>query len=302
MRLERREACLRLMTWNIHGGVGPDRRFDLDRIAALVARHRPDILALQEIDTRGRGVDCLAPLQGLRIGHFAEARTIAVPDGHYGHALFSRWPTREVVLHDISVRRREPRIAIEVRIDTPQGPLHLVAAHLGLALLERRRQAMALAAMARRAGGMPTVMMGDFNDWFSFGLVTRTLSRALPERTTLRSFPACWPTLRLDRIYCSIPGMLAASFADGEARAASDHLPIIADIRLPARAPCPPPEPGRAGGVDPDMARTGGNLNDPWPVDARRAHSPGAGRAADAGRHSDPRPCADPRSGPAAGA
>lgn len=229
--------ALRVMTWNIHGGVGPDGRFDLDRIAALIARHRPDVLALQEVDTRGRGVDCLAPLQGLGIGHFAEARTIVVPDGHYGHALFTRWPTRNVVLHDLSVRRREPRIAIETEVETPFGPLHLVAVHLGLAFLERRRQSMALAALAKRARGMPTVMMGDFNDWCSLGLVSRAIHRALPFRTRLRSFPARWPLLRLDGVYCSAPGMLAASFADPAARMASDHLPIIADIRLPVANP-----------------------------------------------------------------
>ncbi|WP_371345026.1 endonuclease/exonuclease/phosphatase family protein [Ancylobacter sp. IITR112] len=226
---------LRLMTWNIHGGVGPDRRFDLDRIAALIARHQPDILALQEVDTRGRGVASLAPLEGLGIGHLAEARTVAVPDGHYGHVLYSRWPTHGIVLHDLSVRRREPRMAIEARVDTPQGPLRVVAVHLGLALAERWRQASRLARMTRNGCGTPTVMMGDFNDWFAFRPVRRTLARVLPESTEHRSFPACWPLLRLDRIYGSRPGMLVRSFTDPEARHASDHLPVIADIELRPR-------------------------------------------------------------------
>lgn len=246
---------LRLMTWNIHGGVGPDRRFDLDRIAALIARHQPDILALQEVDTRGRGVACLAPLEGLGIGHLAEARTIAVPDGHYGHVLYSRWPTRDIVRHDLSVRRREPRMAIDTHVDTPQGPLRVVAVHLGLALLERRRQTAALAQMARASSGAPTVMMGDFNDWFSFRPVRRTLARALPESTYLRSFPACWPLLRLDRLYCSRRGMLVRSFTDTEARHASDHLPVIADIQL---RPCLSPAPARA--VSEQAARPDVNL------------------------------------------
>lgn len=247
-------ARLRLMTWNIHGGIGPDRRFDLDRIAALIARHQPDILALQEVDTRGRGIACLAPLEGLGIGHLAEARTIAVPDGHYGHVLYSRWPTHDTVLHDLSVRRREPRMAIETRIDTPQGPLRVVAVHLGLALVERWRQAARLARLARDGCGAPTVMMGDFNDWFAFRPVRRTLARVLPESTNLRSFPACWPLLRLDRLYCSRPGMLVRSFSDPEARHASDHLPVIADLDLrPPLAPPPAfvrPEQASRRGVD----------------------------------------------------
>ena len=45
---------LRAMTWNIHGGVGPDHSHDLDRIIRLIEVHKPDIVALQEIDSRGK--------------------------------------------------------------------------------------------------------------------------------------------------------------------------------------------------------------------------------------------------------
>jgi len=230
--LARSPGIIRLMTWNIHGGVGPDRCFDLERIAALITRHRPDIVALQEIDTRGRGLDCLAPLHRLHSAHFAEVRTVAAPDGHYGHAVFSRWPTTKTELHDLSMHRREPRFAIETRVETPHGDLHLVAVHLGLDIIERRRQARMLAALATKAT-MPTVVLGDFNDWFSFGQVRKTLARVLPVRTRVKTFPAMRPMLRLDRVYCSDPAMLVDSFTDEDARRYSDHLPVIADIRLP---------------------------------------------------------------------
>ena len=39
---------IRVMTWNIHGALGGNPRFDLDRVVALVKRHAPDIVALQE--------------------------------------------------------------------------------------------------------------------------------------------------------------------------------------------------------------------------------------------------------------
>lgn len=231
--LARSPGIIRLMTWNIHGGVGPDRCFDIERIAALITRHRPDIVALQEIDTRGRGLDCLAPLHRLHSAHFAEVRTVAAPDGHYGHAVFSRWPTTDIELHDLSMRLREPRFAIETRVETPHGDLHLVAVHLGLDIIERRRQARMLEALAIKAAPMPTVMMGDFNDWFSFGQVRKRLARVLPVRTRVKTFPAARPMLRLDRVYCSAAAMLVESFTDNDARRYSDHLPVIADIRLP---------------------------------------------------------------------
>lgn len=225
---------VRLMTWNIHGGIGPDRRFDLERIAAIIHRHDPDIVALQEIDTRGRGVDSLGPLKALHedSGHWTEARTIEAPDGHYyGHALLSRWPARETVLHDLSFRRREPRSAIDTVIASPFGPLHLVAAHLGLKLAERRMQARRLAELAAAERGLTTLALGDFNDWFTFGAVRREMRQVLPIRTMAKTFPARLPLLRLDRIYCRCPRHLVAAWSDADARDCSDHLPVIADIR-----------------------------------------------------------------------
>ncbi|CAH2395226.1 patatin-like phospholipase family protein [Mesorhizobium escarrei] len=44
--------------------------------------------------------------------HAAEARVITAPDGHYGHAVVSRWPLRDTVLHDVSLEGREPRAAV----------------------------------------------------------------------------------------------------------------------------------------------------------------------------------------------
>src|SRR3546814_12837658 len=110
-------ATVRLLTWNLHAGIGPDGRFDLDRIVTLVRHHDPDIVALQEIDSRGRGDDSPFDMLAAALGsHAAEARTITAPDGYYGHALISRWPLHDVAVHDLSVHRREPRRAIEATV------------------------------------------------------------------------------------------------------------------------------------------------------------------------------------------
>ncbi|MEI2384857.1 endonuclease/exonuclease/phosphatase family protein [Breoghania sp. JC706] len=230
----RKGGIVRLMTWNIHGGIGPDGQFDLERIASLIRRHDPDIVALQEIDTRGRGIDCLAPLKELHEerGHWREARTIEAPDGHYyGHAILSRWPIRDSVLHDLSFAGREPRSAIDAIVESPGGALHLISAHLGLKLAERRMQARKLATLAGNPRGLTTVALGDFNDWFTVGAVRRAMREVLPVRTMVKTFPARFPLLRLDRIYCRTPRNLVSAWTDAEARGSSDHLPVIADIR-----------------------------------------------------------------------
>lgn len=224
---------LRVLSWNIHGGVGRDGRYDLERIVDLVDRHDPDIIAFQEVDSRGRmeGGPPLAILKEALGEHAAEARTISAPDGHYGHAVISRFPLVETCVRDLSFRSREPRCAISTRIETPFGAIRLVTTHLGLSVWERRRQSAILAGMAR-PGDAPCVMMGDFNDWFSFGWVRTRLKEVLPHRTMERTFPAIHPLFRLDRVYCGAPARLVASWTDEQARGISDHLPIVADIAL----------------------------------------------------------------------
>ncbi|MGF6232260.1 endonuclease/exonuclease/phosphatase family metal-dependent hydrolase [Inquilinus ginsengisoli] len=228
------DAPLRLLTWNIHAGIGPDGRYDLDRVIALVRRHEPDIIALQEVDSRGRGTGPHSPFAQLAAAlgnHTAAARTIVAPDGHYGHLLISRWPLSAIQLHDLTHSSREPRCAIETMVTTPGGPLHIASVHLGLAFAERRRQAAMLARIADSAA-RTSVMLGDFNDWTWNGAVRRSLAEVLPGRTPQRTYPARCPVLTLDRVYCRPHDALIRSWVDPEGRHVSDHLPLIAEIRV----------------------------------------------------------------------
>jgi endonuclease/exonuclease/phosphatase family metal-dependent hydrolase len=222
------------MTWNIHGG-GPSRRNrDLHRIVDLVRRHAPDIVALQEIDARRRKGWGEPAFEFLKEGlgaHSAEARVIAGPDGDYGHAVISRWPIRDVVFHDVSFGRHEPRAALEATVETFFGDLHVVAAHLGLSFRERRHQAALLAGLAL-AGPSQSIMLGDFNDWVWRGSVQCALGECMDERTHHKTFPAWLPAFALDRIYCRPAGILLRSWTDPDARSSSDHLPVIAELAL----------------------------------------------------------------------
>jgi endonuclease/exonuclease/phosphatase family metal-dependent hydrolase len=229
---------LRVMSWNIHSGIGQDGRFDLDRILAVISRHAPDILAVQEVESRDRGnrPSPFVLLQGHLErdgvpGHAIPAETMRAADGAYGHMLLSRWPLRRGRLHDLSVAGFEPRSAIEACVATPAGPLHVLSTHLGLAWKERMQQAQRL-AMLVRAMPDPVMVLGDFNDWSWRGPVWKALSPLLPGRTAHRTFPARCPVLGLDRIYCRPAGLLGRSHRDVQARRASDHLPVIAELHL----------------------------------------------------------------------
>jgi endonuclease/exonuclease/phosphatase family metal-dependent hydrolase len=163
--------------------------------------------------------------------HGIGAKTIITADGEYGQALISRWPMTASEVCDISYPEREPRRAIRSEIATPQGPLRVVATHLGLSLGERRSQARALLDLIQGAA-MTTVMLGDFNDWFWAGSVRRVLARALPGRTNHRTFPSICPLLHLDRVYCRPREALVRWSTDRRAARISDHLPVIADVRV----------------------------------------------------------------------
>ena len=226
------------MTWNINGALGRNPRFDLARVVDYVRRHSPDIVALQEIDSRrARAVGMANPFDVLRdaLGkHGAHAHAISTADGDYGQALISRWPLAASSVHDLSYPEREPRRAIGADVATPTGMLRVIATHLGLSVRERRAQAQVLLDLLGPLD-RPLVVMGDFNDWFWAGSVRRALERVLPRCTRYRTFPAPLPTLELDRIYVSPAVRLAASRTDRSAKALSDHLPVIADIEI---APC----------------------------------------------------------------
>lgn len=225
---------VRLMTWNIHGAFGRNPRFDLDRVIALVKSHAPDIVALQEIDSRsvrahvGNPFDVLQAALG---SHGIGAKTVVTADGEYGQALISRWPLENTEIQDLSFPEREPRRAICTDVATPFGPLRVIATHLGLTLRERRSQAIALLKMLGRLD-RPTVALGDFNDWLWAGSVRRSLGRALPGFSRHRTFPARLPVFELDRIYLSPASALIGTCTDHRARELSDHLPVIADIAV----------------------------------------------------------------------
>jgi endonuclease/exonuclease/phosphatase family metal-dependent hydrolase len=221
---------VRLLTWNIHGTLGHNPRYDLAGVVELIDRWQPHIVALQEVDSRRKSdVDPFEFLQRELGQHGIGAKSIVTEDGGYGQMLISRWPMGSTEVHDISFAEREPRRAIATRIDTPSGQLRVVATHLGLSIHERRAQTHKLISLAEK-GPATTVLMGDFNDWFWPGSVRKVLSRDFPARTRFRTFPSRLPLLRLDRIYCRPRGAFVQGFTDSAGRHYSDHLPVIADV------------------------------------------------------------------------
>jgi endonuclease/exonuclease/phosphatase family metal-dependent hydrolase len=223
-------APMRFMTWNVHGTFNLNPKFDLEGICSIVRKWAPDVVALQEVDSRSRSDDPFAKLASVVGDHRVHAKSIVTADGEYGQTLLSRFPFSgppEIV--DVSYREREPRRAIATGLLTPVGDVRVVATHLGLSIHERHAQAQALVSLVKPER---TVVLGDFNDWFWVKSVRRVLAQVCPNRTRLRTFPSHLPLLRLDRIYATSDSRIGKVWTDEEARAYSDHLPVIADIEI----------------------------------------------------------------------
>lgn len=237
---------MRALSYNIHKGIGGrDRRYRLRRILEVIAEQDPDLICLQEVDhsaKRSRRDDqpsLLADHFGV-LGRLFQLNVRRRSGGGYGNLILSRWPLRQA--HQISLRmdRRKPRGAQLAVVETPQGPLHLVHAHLGLSDTERLWQVAHLLQhpLFQESAHLPTLFLGDTNDWRNrLGqalLHPAGFTQITSPPARFRTFPAYLPTIALDKAFAR--GAIAVRHAhvirSRPAKDASDHLPLIIDFQL----------------------------------------------------------------------
>lgn len=127
---------IRVLSYNIHHGEGTDGKVDLDRIAAIMKKLKPDIIALQEVDRylpRSGNVDQASVLAELMGMHVAFGKAISLAGGEYGVATLSRFPitSSETILLPRAVRG-EQRVLLTTQIAPPGNmpPITFTGTHL----------------------------------------------------------------------------------------------------------------------------------------------------------------------------
>ena len=227
---------LRVATYNVHGCIGTDGRHDPERVATVIGELDADIVALQEftypasvaLETRSPVVLTTLDSYQCALGPTRQTQKQEC----FGNALFTRHRIIEVHRIDLSIERREPRGALAATIQVGGTLVHVLAAHLGLRIHERRFQVRQILEYIDSMRDTLVVVLGDFNDWLPGRSVVHVLDRRLGQPRRPASFPVFWPLVALDRIWVHPTHALRHIFAHKTptARVASDHLPVVADI------------------------------------------------------------------------
>ena len=238
---------LRVVSYNIHKCIGGvDRRYEPSRIVEVVSKLDADVVMLQEVDAgvkRSNG-DRQAELLGDQLGlryHTWFPNVDIRGGGQYGNAILSRYPLIESSNIDLTLRFKKRRSVLHgvlrVRHDDVDRTVHVFNMHLGLARYERKRQLeMFLNShpFAHLHHDTPIVVGGDLNDVYGrLGELLAPSGFRGIERRPL-TFPAWGPVRALDAIFVrgAMDFMKLTRCDSMLARRASDHRPIVAEVRL----------------------------------------------------------------------
>jgi endonuclease/exonuclease/phosphatase family metal-dependent hydrolase len=221
---------LKVGSYNIHRCIGSDRHPDIERVARVIGELNCDTVGLQEVDTLGRQIDALAAATGMRSICGPTRPSDARP---LSNALLTTRDFGQVRRHDLTVRGREPRAALDVELSAGGQSVRVIVTHLGLSAAERRAQVQKLLTVVHGIPqDYPVVILGDINEWWPLGRPLRWLHRALGKAPAGRSFPVWAPVLALDRLWCRPAATLLTVevHRSCSARAASDHFPVKAIV------------------------------------------------------------------------
>jgi len=239
---------LRVLCYNIHYGQGMDREYDVERLAEVINKHKPDLVALQEIDVgvkrsgRVHQIRRLGELTGMASRY---GPTQHYQGGLYGNGVLSRLPIMDVAIHPLPYTEATkekvtyPRGCIAVTVRGPNGqPLRFVSTHFQHNVAEDRlAEAKRINQLFTKKGdSIPTILAGDMNatpDSEPMKELHKRWTNAMndPPKPTA---PSRNPRSRID--YILFRPMAAFELIETKVIAeemASDHRPVMAVFSMP---------------------------------------------------------------------
>jgi endonuclease/exonuclease/phosphatase family metal-dependent hydrolase len=214
--------------------VGLDRRCDPERIIAVLREVDADVIALQEADRRIGAREAVLPRAMLDDSPWRAAPLAKRPRsmGWHGNAILVRRSLEIAECHALDMPTIEPRGAACAVIAIGAWRCRVIGTHLDLSGLRRRDQVRSLLRFAREHGDMPTVILGDFNQWGHTTGAMREFADEWGQVAPGPTYPSRAPLARLDRMVHSLDLRCDAAGVHHSALAAiaSDHLPIHAEL------------------------------------------------------------------------
>jgi endonuclease/exonuclease/phosphatase family metal-dependent hydrolase len=238
---------LTVMTYNIHHGEGMDKRLDLARIADVIRKCEPDLVALQEVDARTKrtnGVMQAAELARLTNMHHAYGPAMDFDGGKYGNAILSRFPIESsgtVPLPHRPGDRREPRVALWSQCRLPNASIRFVSTHLDHTPepSDRVQQAKTIAEKLSGDGWTsPAILAADFNcepDSPPMAELARDWTIVSNDSGNTPTVPANAPRSKIDHVLVRPrERWRVIEVRVIEEPVASDHRPVVVRLELTA--------------------------------------------------------------------
>ena len=243
---------LRVMTYNIYGAraTSPANAADLDAIAEVIRRQNPDFVTLNEVDvfTNRTGKDVhqardLAEKLGME-WHFSKA--IDRDGGEYGDAVLSKYPILEKRSYRLPCAAEQPgedRSLCVIRVQIDGKDLYVASTHLDHLSGDASRLVQATEIRRIRDTELEgdLILCGDLNAIPS-STVIATMTSFLTNTGPIDqyTFPSDDPSRKIDYImyapieHFGVQNCQVVSRGDQQVGGvdASDHRPVIADIRF----------------------------------------------------------------------
>ena len=235
-------VTVRVMSYNIHHAEGIDGKLDVERIARVIIDAKADIVGLQEVERGTERIQRrdlpaeLAKLTGLTARF---DKNIPHQGGEYGNAVLSRYPIKQAKnTHLKSFANGEQRGVQQLVLDIAGREVLFVNTHLDHRRdpAEREHSATELKDIVAAAGNKPVILVGDFNaapEAKSIATVRGFLTDTWPvvNREPGFTIPVKKPTRRIDYVWITPASITPVKMAVIQSEA-SDHLPIVAELRL----------------------------------------------------------------------
>ncbi len=233
---QKNQNTLRLMAYNIHHGEGLDGRIDIKRIAEVISREKPDLVALQEIDkkcTRSGKIDIAEELGTLLGMEYRFGKAMDFQGGEYGLAVLSKIIITETIRHQLP-KGDEPRCALEIKVqlENYSKPVSFVSIHNSWnSEYVREKQ---INALLKSLGEIdhPVVLAGDFNAKHSdepMKLLQRAGWKILARESKNKSYLEGGNSTIDFFVIRDFPKALV-KYRKIDEKVASDHKPIFVEI------------------------------------------------------------------------